>query len=153
MSEVMKIADQVGLLNKLVSSILSEIELNSAKISRLVEENKFNEVSVDYARISGMRSTINLIELEIDRLMVEADLMSIELLTETKKEATPSFCDVKSQLQGEIDRIDYLLKDSAFAGETTMYITGHESNDRSTTGLLHRRSAIEFAIRLIDGQN
>lgn len=154
MSEVMKIADQVGLLNKLVSSILSEIELNSAKISRLVEENKFNEVSVDYARISGMRSIINLIELEIDRLMVEADLMSIELLTETKKEATPSFCDVKSQLQGEIERIDYLLKDSAFAGEATMYIAPHESYDReSATGLLHRRSAIEFAIRLIDGQN
>ena len=153
MSEVMKIADQVGLLNALVRSALDKIELNSAKISRLVEENNFDDISIHYARIGGMRSVLNLIELEIDRLMVEADAIAIESLTETKKEATPSFCDVKSQLQGEIERIDYLLKDSAFGDETTMYIAPYESCDRgSAVGLLHRRAAIEFAIQLVDGQ-
>jgi hypothetical protein len=100
-----------------------------------------------------MRSVLNLIELEIDRLMVEADAIAIESLTETKKEATPSFGDVKSQLQGEIERIDYLLKDTAFGDETTMYIAPYESCDRgSAVGLLHRRAAIEFAIQLVDGQ-
>lgn len=146
MSEVMKRVDQVGLLNQIVRSILDKIESDVMDIDLLIQQNKFSEISFAYAKINGIRAALSIVEREIESLMLEADVISNE-----PRRVDPDT--VKSELQGEIDRIDYLLKDSAFAGETTMYITGHESNDRSTTGLLHRRSAIEFAIRLIDGQN